>query len=225
MLQDEVNADVSVDFVKAAGFDGAADADLSNLESIKAVIQRLRAPDILRQQLQTAFLEEGVSPLCHMVPCSIAPSTSTGSSLLFICPFSLHRRQSELCLLCVLQPSIFVQCYCARAEFQLHSMGMSAGLAWEDGQWEGSWAAIKRVWASKWNERAVLSLRRAGLSHSALQMAVLCQAVVPAQYAFVSHTTNPMTGEACYLMCAALNCVVDTDYRGVACHEAPNPSA
>ncbi len=59
VLQDEVNADVSVDFVKAAGFDGTADANLSNLESIKAVIQRLRAPDSLRQQLQAAFLEEG----------------------------------------------------------------------------------------------------------------------------------------------------------------------
>ena len=72
----------------------------------------------------------------------------------------------------------------------------ATGLVWEEGQWEGSWAAIKRVWASKWNERAVLSLRRAGLSHGALQMAVLCQAVVPARYAFVAHTTNPMTGRA-----------------------------
>ncbi len=59
----------------------------------------------------------------------------------------------------------------------------------------------------------MLSLRRAGLSHGALQMAVLCQEVAAAQYAFVAHTTNPTTGEACYLMCAALNCVVDTDYR------------
>lgn len=74
-------------------------------------------------------------------------------------------------------------------------LGHGTGLAWEDGQWEGSWAAIKRVWASKWNERAVLSLRRARLSHSTLEMAVLCQAVVPAQYAFVAHTTNPMTGQ------------------------------
>ena len=40
----------------------------------------------------------------------------------------------------------------------------------------------------------MLSLRRAGLSHGALQMAVLCQEVVPAQYAFVAHTTNPTTG-------------------------------
>ena len=69
-----------------------------------------------------------------------------------------------------------------------------AGMAWSDAQWEGTWAAIRRVWASKWNERAVLSLRRAGLSHAALQMAVLAQEVVPAQYAFVAHTTNPLSG-------------------------------
>ena len=77
----------------------------------------------------------------------------------------------------------------------LISLVTMVGLAWEEGQWGGSWAAIKQVWASKWNERAVLSLRRAKLSHSALQMAVLCQEVVPAQYAFVAHTTNPTTGE------------------------------
>ena len=56
------------------------------------------------------------------------------------------------------------------------------------------WHAIKAVWASKWNTRAVLSLRKAGLQHHDLQMAVLCQPVVPAQYAFVAHTTNPVTG-------------------------------
>lgn len=59
VLQDEVNADVSLDFVKAAGFDGTADANLSDLESIKGIVQRLRAPDSLRQQLREAFLEEG----------------------------------------------------------------------------------------------------------------------------------------------------------------------
>ena len=67
-------------------------------------------------------------------------------------------------------------------------------MAWSGAQWEGTWAAIRRVWASKWNDRAVLSLRRAGLPHAALQMAVLAQEVVPAQYAFVAHTTNPLTG-------------------------------
>ena len=59
VLQDEANADVSVDFVKAAGFDYSADANLSNLESIKTIIHRLRAPESLRQQLRESFQEEG----------------------------------------------------------------------------------------------------------------------------------------------------------------------
>ena len=86
--------------------------------------------------------------------------------------------------------------------------GDDTGIPWEEEQWDGYWAAIKQVWASKWNERAVLSLRRAGLSHSAVQMAVLCQAVVPAQYAFVAHTTNPMTGQTCHLTFATLDLAI-----------------
>ena len=65
VLQDEVNADVSVDFVKAAGSGGTADANLPNLESIQGVILRLRAPDSLRQQLREAFAEEGAPPQCQ----------------------------------------------------------------------------------------------------------------------------------------------------------------
>ena len=61
--------------------------------------------------------------------------------------------------------------------------------------WGQLWAAIKAVWASKWNERAVLSLRKARLDHGQLQMAVLLQAVLPAQHAFVAHTVHPTTGE------------------------------
>lgn len=49
----------------------------------------------------------------------------------------------------------------------------------------------------------MLSLRRAELSHSALQMAVLCQEVVPAQYAFVAHTTNPTTGVRLVNICTS----------------------
>ena len=59
VLQDKANTDVSVDFVKAAGVDRTADADLSHLGSMKTIIQRLRAPKSLRQQLRDAFQEEG----------------------------------------------------------------------------------------------------------------------------------------------------------------------
>jgi alpha-glucan,water dikinase len=56
-----------------------------------------------------------------------------------------------------------------------------------------AWAAITTVWASKYNERAVLSCRKAGLTHEDVSMAVLCQPVVQARYAFVLHTVNPQT--------------------------------
>ncbi|GHV19845.1 hypothetical protein AGMMS49959_05900 [Planctomycetales bacterium] len=60
--------------------------------------------------------------------------------------------------------------------------------------WDLAWQAIKKVWASKWNERAYLSRRSVGMPHDALQMAVLIQQVVNAAYAFVIHTVNPITG-------------------------------
>lgn len=60
--------------------------------------------------------------------------------------------------------------------------------------WDLAWTAIKKVWASKWNERAFLSRRQNGLPHENLLMAVLLQQVVDAQYAFVIHTANPLTG-------------------------------
>ena len=71
-----------------------------------------------------------------------------------------------------------------------------AGISWSGSSpsWEDMWQAIKAVWASKWNSRAVSSLRKAGLRHQDLQMAVLCQPLISPQYAFVAHTTNPITG-------------------------------
>jgi alpha-glucan,water dikinase len=59
------------------------------------------------------------------------------------------------------------------------------------GKWETVWRGIKQVWASKWNERAILSRKRMGLKDEDLFMAVLIQPVVEADYAFVIHTVNP----------------------------------
>ena len=58
-LQDEMNADVSVDFVKLAGFGGAAQEDLSNLEALRNAVRRLRPPQGFKEKLQGAFAEEG----------------------------------------------------------------------------------------------------------------------------------------------------------------------
>lgn len=66
-----------------------------------------------------------------------------------------------------------------------------AGLAQTDPA--QSWSAIRRVWASKWNERAYYSRVAHGIAHDALMIAVLIQQVVEADYAFVIHTVNPLT--------------------------------
>jgi alpha-glucan,water dikinase len=58
-----------------------------------------------------------------------------------------------------------------------------AGLDWP-ADWEKTWNRIKRVWASKWNDRAFLNRKRMGLR----------QRLVSADYAFVIHTVNPSTG-------------------------------
>ena len=68
-----------------------------------------------------------------------------------------------------------------------------AGINWPQ-DWAEPWRCITQVWASKWNERAVLSRRRVGLRDEDLFMAVLIQPVVEAEYAFVIHTVNPSTG-------------------------------
>ncbi|MDA8084717.1 MAG: hypothetical protein M0024_13750 [Nitrospiraceae bacterium] len=68
-----------------------------------------------------------------------------------------------------------------------------SGLGWPD--WDAAWTCIKRVWASKWNDRAFLSRRANGIAHEDLFMAVLIQRVIEAEYSFVIHTVNPMTGK------------------------------
>ena len=75
----------------------------------------------------------------------------------------------------------------------LHDTMSVTALPWPE-DWEHAWSCIKQVWASKWNERAFLSRKRMGIPHADLCMAVLIQQVVPADYAFVIHTNNPING-------------------------------
>ncbi|MEC4684829.1 MAG: PEP/pyruvate-binding domain-containing protein [Nitrospirota bacterium] len=70
-----------------------------------------------------------------------------------------------------------------------------AGLGWPK-DWDDTWMCIKRVWASKWNERAYLSRKARGIPDEDLFMAVLIQQVVEAEYSFVIHTDNPFTGDS-----------------------------
>jgi len=74
----------------------------------------------------------------------------------------------------------------------LYSVMDASGLA-RPSNWEDAWTCIKRVWASKWNERAYLSRKANGISHEDLFMAVLIQKVVEAEYSFVVHTVNPIS--------------------------------
>ncbi|HMK50084.1 MAG TPA: PEP/pyruvate-binding domain-containing protein, partial [Thermodesulfovibrionales bacterium] len=67
------------------------------------------------------------------------------------------------------------------------------GLEWPAG-WDEAWLCIKKVWASKWNDRAYLSREANGIPHDALVMSVLIQRVIESEYSFVIHTINPFTG-------------------------------
>ncbi|MDA8171152.1 MAG: hypothetical protein M0Z48_04900 [Nitrospiraceae bacterium] len=59
--------------------------------------------------------------------------------------------------------------------------------------WDEAWTCIKRVWASKWNDRAYLSRKTNGIRHQDIFMSVLIQGVVEAEAGFVIHTVNPFT--------------------------------
>ncbi|KAL6639875.1 hypothetical protein ACP70R_022470 [Stipagrostis hirtigluma subsp. patula] len=83
---------------------------------------------------------------------------------------------------------------------ELKEKMVGSGMPWPgnegDQRWEQAWLAIKKVWASKWNERAYFSTRKVKLDHEYLSMAVLVQEIVNADYAFVIHTTNPSSGDS-----------------------------
>ncbi|XP_040380962.1 alpha-glucan water dikinase, chloroplastic [Oryza brachyantha] len=83
---------------------------------------------------------------------------------------------------------------------ELKEKMLGSGMPWPgdegDQRWEQAWTAIKKVWASKWNERAYFSTRKVKLDHDYLSMAVLVQEIVNADYAFVIHTTNPSSGDS-----------------------------
>ncbi|WOL20723.1 alpha-glucan water dikinase, chloroplastic isoform X1 [Canna indica] len=83
---------------------------------------------------------------------------------------------------------------------ELKGKMQGSGMPWpgDEGEhrWELAWMAIKRVWASKWNERAYFSTRKVKIDHEYLCMAVLVQEIISADYAFVIHTTNPSSGDS-----------------------------
>jgi hypothetical protein len=55
---------------------------------------------------------------------------------------------------------------------------------------------IKKVWGSIWNERAYLSRSSRHITSDRIRMRVLIQKVIPADYAFVIHTHNPVSNKS-----------------------------
>lgn len=51
---------------------------------------------------------------------------------------------------------------------------------------------LKKVWASKWMERAVLNQQKYGLNSHSVHLAVLINRLIPGDYAFVVHTRHPI---------------------------------
>ena len=74
--------------------------------------------------------------------------------------------------------------------------GGAPGDALDDAGLDDLLGAVKQVWASQWTERAFLSRRAMGWAEGDLRMAALVMPLVPAEYAFVLHTHDPVSGDA-----------------------------
>ena len=61
----------------------------------------------------------------------------------------------------------------------------------KDKDFQKAFKAIKSVWASKFNERVYISTKKIGMQLKKIKMSVLCQKIIPAEYAYVIHTKNP----------------------------------
>jgi phosphoglucan,water dikinase len=61
--------------------------------------------------------------------------------------------------------------------------------------------ALKKVWASLWSRRAVLSRNNSHVPHDKVHMAVLIQEMITPDYSFIIHTVNPISGNhsECYI--------------------------
>ncbi|KAF6251712.1 glutathione synthetase ATP-binding domain-like protein [Scenedesmus sp. NREL 46B-D3] len=116
---------------------------------------------------------------------------------------------------------------------ELSRTAAAAGLPGADswtspGNWAPMWAAITKVWASQWAERAWLSRQACGVPEGQLSMSVLLQQVVDGQYAFVLHTANPLTGRHGDMfgeLVAGLGEVLVGNYPGRALSFSDSPGA
>ena len=63
----------------------------------------------------------------------------------------------------------------------------------KENEFDLSFLSIKKVWASKYNERVYIAISKIGYSIDEIKMSILCQKIIPAEYSFVIHTKNPLT--------------------------------
>lgn len=66
---------------------------------------------------------------------------------------------------------------------------------WVDESHQALFDGCTAVWGSVYNDRAWLSRRTMGIADEDLHMSVLVQELVPATYAFVLHTADPISGD------------------------------
>jgi len=65
----------------------------------------------------------------------------------------------------------------------------------KESEFKEAFNAIKSVWASKFNERVYIATSKVGITLYDIKMSVLCQKIIPAEYAYVIHTKNPTNND------------------------------
>ena len=65
----------------------------------------------------------------------------------------------------------------------------------KESEFNEAFNAIKSVWASKFNERVYIATSKVGITLYDIKMSVLCQKIIPAEYAYVIHTKNPTNND------------------------------
>ncbi len=92
------------------------------------------------------------------------------------------------------------QRYAVRSSSNCEDLEGLSGAGWHSSElavaWEDIPKAIASVWSSLWNEAAVAGRFEAGIAQREAQMAVLLQPMLAADYCFIIHTVNPVSGDA-----------------------------
>ena len=80
----------------------------------------------------------------------------------------------------------------------------------KENEMQDAFKAIKSVWASKYNERVFIATSKVGIKMEDIRMAVLCQKIIPAEYAYVIHTKNPSTNDTNEVFAEVVNGMGET---------------